>query len=96
MQHVFPKRNIKDTKNIVHSNEDPKGQYYHYETWSGGVKSSIEPNTWSDFWKTRRGKRTAYYLQYRNERLKTRARYERMNTITTENTQPSYNRVAER
>lgn len=97
LPHAFPKNDVRDNKRLVHPNDDPKGQFYHYDVGPGGVKSSIEPNSWSDFWKTRRGKRTAYYLQYRNERLKIKARYERMRTTMSENAaQPSYNKVAER
>ena len=92
---------------IVDPNDDPKGEYFHAEAGTSGVNYSVEPNSWSDFWKTRRGKRTGYYLQYLNERRKNKERYERMKTTKDKelknvpssyiNTvQQSYNRVAER
>jgi hypothetical protein len=104
---AFPKINGNTEHPLVNPNDDPKGEYFHTESGTSGVNYSVEPNSWSDFWKTRRGKRTGYYLQYLNERKKTRERYERMRT-TRENelknvpasyintAQQSYNRVAER
>jgi hypothetical protein len=101
LPHAFPKINKNTGNKIVHPNDDPKGQYFHRESGSSGVNYSVEPNTWSDFWKTRRGKRAGYHLQYLNERRKTKARYERMRTQGQEEIrdipiQLSYNRVAER
>jgi len=103
---TFPKMNKNIDYKIVDPIDDPKGQHYHYETGFCGATCSIEPNTWSDFWKTRRGKRTAYNLQYLNERKKNKARYERMKTTrqndirdipgSYRNTIQSYNKVAER
>jgi hypothetical protein len=94
-------------KQIVHPNLDLKGEYYHYEVTPSGHSCTIESNKWVDFWKTRRGKRTAYYISYLNRRRKNRERYERMSskrdrelehvpTLYKSTVEQSYNKVSER
>lgn len=94
-------------RKIVDPNMDSKGEYYHREAGPSGWNYSVESNKWNDFWKTRRGKRTAYYISYLNMRRKNRERYERMTSKTQQqlnnvptmyksSVEQSYNKVAQR
>jgi len=104
---TFVGKNINNERRIVDPNLDLKGQHYHYEVGPSGWSCSVESNKWCDFWKTRRGKRTAYYISYLNKRRKNRERYERMSSKTNQelngvptlykkSVEQSFNKVAQR
>tara|TARA_B100000519_G_C14232670_1_gene433211 strand:- start:927 stop:1577 length:651 start_codon:yes stop_codon:yes gene_type:complete len=94
-------------RKLVDPNMDSKGEYYHREVGPSGWNYSVESNKWNDFWKTRRGKRTAYYISYLNRRRKNRERFERMSsknqqqlngvpTMYKSTVEQSFNKVAQR